>query len=323
MKYSKLSTNLINTTNLFIPNKIQGVNLINNNIENVNDNGNLVPVTQKVNAVYNHIKEISNLRIFGWARQAKLYTFRSAIYKINNTTRVNNVPLATTTKFISNLFKRLGILISKIKYTQIASTIELQFGYWTPRKLKYFKKVWSSQKNRFIIIKKWRRIADPISGKPILATDSNRLKLSAIKNINKFKIATAIIANKFKSNIRIAPFKLYKRWQDTSILLESIAYFALQRNLRNIIWKFFLKSKSYARPLDTDKIPMSSGYLTGIFIKVAGRSYRIKLTNRRLVVKTEKGRYARKATILSDKARVTKVNRYGTFAITITSGSTL
>jgi hypothetical protein len=68
---------------------------------------------------------------------------------------------------------------------------------------------------------------------------------------------------------------------------------------------------------------MSSGYLTGIFIKVAGRSYRIKLTNRRLIVKTEKGRYARKTTILSDKSRITKVNKYGTFAITITSGSTL
>jgi hypothetical protein len=58
-----------------------------------------------------------------------LYTFRSAIYKLNNTTRINNVPLAITSKFIFDLFKRLGILISKIKYTQIASTVELQFGY--------------------------------------------------------------------------------------------------------------------------------------------------------------------------------------------------
>ena len=340
MKHSKNSKNLINITNLLITNNINDINIINRNkadnliqlntvpaslkSKNANIfNDNIIPVTQKVNAVYKHIKEISNLRLFNWARQTKLYTFRSAIYKLNNTTRINNVPLAITSKFIFDLFKRLGILISKIKYTQIASTVELQFGYWTPRKLKYVKKVWSNKKNRFIVIKKWRRVTDPISCKPIFNTDSNRLKLIAIRNIDKFKVVTAIVANKFNSNIKIAPFKLYKRWQDTSILLESVAYFSLQRNLRNIIWKFFLKSKSYARPLDTDKIPMSSGYLTGIFIKVAGRSYRIKLTNRRLIVKTEKGRYARKTTILSDKSRITKVNKYGTFAITITSGSTL
>lgn len=301
------------------------LNLINKNnlTNNYNNSSNkIIPVSetesQQINSVYNHIKSISNLRIFNWAHQTNLYNFKPAFYNINSNTRINNVSLITATQFITNLFKRIGILITKIKYIKIASTIELQFGYWTPRKFKYLQQVISSKTNKLITIKKWRRVYDPMTGKNKDLKNQNR-----IISYNKFKIATALIANFFKSNIKLAPFKLFKRWQDSSILLESIAYFAIKRNLRKIIWKLFLNSKSYARPIDTLKSPNSTGYLTGIFIKVAGRSYRIKLTNRRLVVKTEKGRYARKSTLLADKSRVNKINKYGTFAITLTTGSTL
>jgi hypothetical protein len=81
MKHSKNSKNLINITNLLITNNINDINIINRNkadnliqlntvpaslkSKNANIfNDNIIPVTQKVNAVYKHIKEISNLRLF-------------------------------------------------------------------------------------------------------------------------------------------------------------------------------------------------------------------------------------------------------------------
>lgn len=82
----------------------------------------------------------------------------------------------------------------------------------------------------------------------------------------------------------------------------------------------FLNFKLYVRFIDIFKLFNFIGYLIGIFIKVVGWSYRIKLINWRLVVKIEKGRYVRKFILLVDKFRVNKINKYGIFVIILIIG---
>lgn len=178
----------------------------------------------------------------------------------------------------------------------IGNIVELRFFYFSPVKRPSFKN--RNQRNNTI----------------------NNLITADPMQSDLFTIISGEIANVFGCNIRLYPTKLYKIFYDSTMIKEFLSLLAMKMNLTRSIFKMFVKARSYQRPLDIYRTPRSAGHLAGIFIRISGRTFRQKLTNRRLLQTSEKGRIARKSAIIADTARVTRFGKYGSFSITVTTG---
>nr|YP_009690452.1 ribosomal protein S3 [Schizopora paradoxa]QEG57232.1 ribosomal protein S3 [Schizopora paradoxa] len=165
-------------------------------------------------------------------------------------------------------------------------------------------------------------------------TDSvnSKIKVSQRNNIlckynDRFQNLTDYLNSIFKSEVELDLVRLHKVFYDGQILVQDIALKSYKFRFVKLVSKLFrrlhIQKMDYSNNLNKTEglsLPSAPSYLSGINIKLAGRTFRQRVVPRMTVKRIQKGSLTNVNVQYIDRARFTGKTRRGAFSFTITLG---
>lgn len=168
-------------------------------------------------------------------------------------------------------------------------------------------------------------LIDPVNTNDSLLAD----KVSQRNNIlckynDRFQILTDCLNSMFKSEVELDLVRLHKVFYDGHILVQDIALKSYKFRFVKLVSRLFkrlhIQKVDYSNNLDKANGLSSPSYLSGINIKLAGRTFRQRVIPRMTVKRIQKGSLTNVNVQFIDRARFTGKTRRGAFSFTITLG---
>ena len=137
----------------------------------------------------------------------------------------------------------------------------------------------------------------------------------------KFQYLLKILGNLFNSDIELECIRLNKTYLDSNILVQDIAVKSFKYRFVKLTRKLFRAAniinpnKSYN--FNLDNLTHFPSYLSGINIKLAGRSFKEKIIPRKTVKHAQKGTLTNVNIRLIQKSRFTGKTRRGSYSFTV------
>ena len=260
-----------------------------------------------------------------------------------------------TTKLLNLTFLAMGCLMSKPIYKVIYTKNNLEFEHDIPfqnTSRDFTKKVYidlsyfiRKNQNRYLynnveVNDNIIHISHPDninSDFTDSVNNSTSIRVSQRNNIlckynDRFKILTDYLNSVFNSEVELNLVRLHKVFYDGQILVQDIALKSYKFRFVKLVSKLFKrlhiqkldysdnlnKTESSAGALHT--LSSSPSYLSGINIKLAGRTFRQRVVPRMTVKRIQKGSLTNVNVQYIDKARFTGKTRRGAYSFTITLG---
>lgn len=269
---------------------------------------------------------------------------QSIMYQFN---KANNKPYKFIFDKTSNLLKlsflSMGCLISKPVYKVIYTKNNLEFEHNTPLQntltpntqkiiidLFYF-----IRKNKNKYLNKIAEINENIIyiSHPKYATMTpNRKGAIIFKNIlckynDKFQFLSDYLSSIFRSEVELNLVRLPKTYYDSNILVQDLGLKSYKFRFVKLVSRLYRKahiSASSKQTLDEpsylSQIISFPSYLSGINVKLAGRTFRQRVVPRMTVKRSQKGSLSNVNVQFIDRARFTGKTRRGSFSFTVTLG---
>jgi hypothetical protein len=215
-----------------------------------------------------------------------IYTFTNRPYKQINQ-NLNNIYTICKSAFL-NMSSIISKPIVLINPNLIKITL---FYYWKPLRNKYYS---SNLNSKFLIL-----------------------------YYNKLEILVNLISKLFKKSVELELIRIYSPQNESNILANLIGILSNFIKFRYIHMKLFKVSKTknlnkgVTNRFSNNKIP---SFLSGIYLKLAGRVLTQKLQRRVKSKIVQKGSLARTKARLINTNRFVNKNKRGTFSITIKTG---
>ena len=251
-----------------------------------------------------------------------------------------------TTKLLNLTFLAMGCLMSKPIYSVVYTKNNLEFEHDTPFQnstkeftpkvfidLSYFIR---KNQNKYLynnveINNNILHISHPdninsdftssvdISTTPIRVSQRNNI---LCKYNERFQMLTDYLNSVFKSEVELDLVRLHKVFYDGQILVQDIALKSYKYRFVKLVSKLFkrlhIQKLDYTNNLN--KTEASPSYLSGINIKLAGRTFRQRVVPRMTVKRIQKGSLTNVNVQFIDKARFTSKTRRGAYSFTVTLG---
>ena len=211
-----------------------------------------------------------------------IYTFTNKSYKQINKI-LNNIYIICKSTFL-NMSSIISKPIISINPNLIKITL---FFYWKPLKKKYCN---SSLHSKFLIL-----------------------------HYNKLEKLVNLLSKLFNKSIELELIRIYSPQNESNILANLIGILSNFIKFRYIHMKLFKvsKTKIFNNRFSNNKIP---SFLSGIYLKLAGRVLTQKIQRRVKSKIIQKGSLARTNTGLININRFSNKNKRGMFSITIKTG---
>jgi len=237
---------------------------------------------------------------------------------------------------LARSFKSMYCLISKPVFVMTPDKIIIQLFYFLfipnilkfKKIFKYGKKIKMSRRDWFK--RKFRMRKQYRNYRKIKL--SVRIKLRKLSKVvitkvfaDKFKLLCYILSHFFKKPVHLDLIRLHYPYNDSNILVNLLGIMVKKIKLRIIFRKLFEKAiiKNINKVTDNTNFNIIPAFLSGINIRVAGRLLTQRVIPRKTVKTIRRGAAATGKINLSDKARITKKNKRGSFSITVSSGQNL
>lgn len=296
---------------------------------------------EKNNRIRNYLNSFTHFNKNLAKEQNNLYQFNKA----------NNKPYKFLFDKASNLLKlsflSMGCLISKPVYKVIFTKNNLEFEHDTSlqntlapntqkiiidlfyfirkNKNKYLNKI--VEENENIIYISHPKYASLISkAKEGKGKENQILKNILCKYNDKFQFLSDYLSSIFKSEVELNLLRLPKVYYNSNILVQDLALKSYRFRFVKLVSRLFRKaniSASSKEILDDNsltKLTTFPSYLSGINIKLAGRTFRQRVVPRMTVKRSQKGSLSNINVQFIDRARFTGKTRRGSFSFTITLG---
>jgi Mitochondrial ribosomal protein (VAR1) len=285
----KLSDNIIYTNKSFLNllNKNEyNLNISNSeNLEDLNKEWSKKKINKSKLILINkpqYVKLISpfNLKLANISNH--IYTFTNKSYKQINK-NIHNLYIICKSAFL-NMSSIISKPIISINSNLIKITL---FYYWKPLRKKYFK---SSLHSKFLILHSYK-----------------------LENLVKF------LSKLFNKSVELELIRIYSPQNESNILANLIGILSNFIKFRYIHMKLFKvsKTKIFKKRFSNKKIP---SFLSGIYLKLAGRVLTQKIQRRVKSKIIQKGSLARANTDLINFNTFINKNKRGVFSITIKTG---
>ena len=291
-----------------------------------------------VESIINYLNSFIKFNKKGSNQQNILYQFNKS----------NNKSYKFLFDKASNLLKlsflSMGCLISKPVFKVIYTKNNLEFehntsitGLWNEQ---YHKKIiidlfYFIRKNKFKYLNNSIEvneniiyISHPNYAAQALQAGTGRKGLKNIlcKYNDKFQYLNDYLSSIFNSEVELNLTCLPKTFYDSNILVQDLAIKSYKYRFVKLVSKLYKKvhiSTSSKNTLDDPnykQIISFPSYLSGINIKLAGRTFRQRVVPRMTVKRSQKGSLSNVNIQLIDRARFTGKTRRGSFSFTITLG---
>jgi len=205
---------------------------------------------------------------------------------------------------------------------------------------KSYKQINKNLHNLYIICKSAFLNMSSIISKPIISINSNLIKITLFYywkplSINFFKSnlhskflilyyyklekLVKLLSKLFNKSIELELIRIYSPQNESNILANLIGILSNFIKFRNIHMKLFKVSKTriFKKRFNNNKIP---SFLSGIYLKLAGRVLTQKIQRRVKSKVIQKGSLARTRAELININRFINKNKRGVFSITIKTG---
>ena len=166
-----------------------------------------------------------------------------------------------------------------------------------------------------------------ISTTPIRVSQRNNI---LCKYNERFQMLTDYLNSVFKSEVELDLVRLHKVFYDGQILVQDIALKSYKYRFVKLVSKLFkrlhIQKLDYTNNLNKTEgnsglsLFSSPSYLSGINIKLAGRTFRQRVVPRMTVKRIQKGSLTNVNVQFIDKARFTSKTRRGAYSFTVTLG---
>ena len=211
-----------------------------------------------------------------------IYTFTNKSYK-----QINKI-LHNLYIICKSAFLNMSSIISKPIISINSNLIKITlFYYWKPLSKKYFK---SNLHSKFLILHYYK-----------------------LENLVK------LLSKLFNKSVELELIRIYSPQNESNILANLIGILSNFIKFRNIHMKLFKvsKTKIFKNRFSNNKIP---SFLSGIFLKLAGKVLTQKIQRRVKSKRIQKGSLARVNTDLINTNTFVNKNKRGVFSITIKTG---
>jgi Mitochondrial ribosomal protein (VAR1) len=211
-----------------------------------------------------------------------IYTFTNKSYKQINK-NLHNLYIICKSAFLN-----MSSIISKPIITINSNLIKITlFYYWKPLRKKYFQ---SNLHSKFLILHYYK-----------------------LENLVK------LLSKLFNKSVELELIRIYSPQNESNILANLIGILSNFIKFRNIHMKLFKvsKTKIFKKRFSNKKIP---SFLSGIYLKLAGRVLTQKIQRRVKSKIIQKGSLARTNTDLINTNTFVNKNKRGVFSITIKTG---
>lgn len=211
-----------------------------------------------------------------------IYTFTNKSYKLINK-NLHNLYIICKSAFLN-----MSCIISKPIISINSNLIKITlFYYWKPLRKKYFK---SNLHSKFLILYSY-----------------------------KLEKLVKLLSKLFKKSVELEIIRIYSPQNESNILANLIGILSNFIKFRNIHMKLFKvsKTKILKKRFSYNKIP---SFLSGIYLKLAGRVLTQKIQRRVKSKLIQKGSLARANNDLINTNTFVNKNKRGIFSITIKTG---
>nr|YP_009487280.1 hypothetical protein [Russula lepida]AWB36182.1 hypothetical protein [Russula lepida] len=211
-----------------------------------------------------------------------IYTFTNKSYKQINK-NLHNLYI-----ICKSAFHNMSSIISKPIISINSNLIKITlFYYWKPLRKKYFK---SSLHSKFLILHYYK-----------------------LENLVK------LLSKLFNKSVELELIRIYSPQNESNILANLIGVLSNFIKFRKIHMKLFKvsKTKKFKKRFSNNKIP---SFLSGIYLKLAGRVLTQKIQRRVKSKVIQKGSLTRANTDLINTKTFVNKNKRGVFSITIKTG---
>jgi hypothetical protein len=162
-----------------------------------------------------------------------------------------------------------------------------------------------------------------VGSAPQLPQTSQRNNILCKYN-DKFQNLTDYLNTMFKSEIELDLVRLHKVFYDSQILVQDIALksykFRFVKLVNRLFKRLHIQKLDFSNSLNKSEGLSFPSYLSGINIKLAGRTFRQRVVPRMTVKRIQKGSLTNVNVQFIDRARFTGKTRRGAYSFTITLG---
>lgn len=304
--------------------------------------------SKKANKNLQIIIELSDIIINSNKAQLNLLNKNQFNLNFSKSANLNNLTNLTNelTKTISN--ETNSILMNEQQYIGLLSPFNSKLASYTNYIYTFtnrpYKQINKNLNNIYIICKSAFLNMSSIISKPIVLINSNLIKITLfyywkplrkkyynsnlhskflILYYNKLERLVNLLSKLFKKSIELELIRIYSPQNESNILANLIGILSNFIKFRYIHMKLFKVSKTknlnkgFTNRFSNNKIP---SFLSGIYLKLAGRVLTQKLQRRVKSKIVQKGSLARTKARLINTNRFINKNKRGTFSITIKTG---
>jgi len=263
----------------------------------------------------------------------------------SNSANLNNLNNELT-KTKSN--EKNSILMNEHQYIRLLSPFNSKLASYTNHIYTFtnrpFKQINKNLNNIYIICKSAFLIMSCIISKPIVLINPNLIKIVLffywkplrtkyynsnlhskflILYYNKLEKLVNLLGKLFKKEVELELIRIYSPQNESNILANLIGILSNFIKFRHIHMKLFKVSKTknlnkgFTNRFSNNKIP---SFLSGIYLKLAGRVLTQKLQRRVKSKIVQRGSLARTNARIINTNRFVNKNKRGTFSITIKTG---
>nr|YP_009504199.1 ribosomal protein S3 [Lactarius hatsudake]AWX52896.1 ribosomal protein S3 [Lactarius hatsudake] len=298
--------------------------------------------SKKANKKLQTITEVSDMIINSNKSQLNLLNKNQLNLNLSKSENLNN----ELTKPILNESK--SILMNEQQYIRLLSPFNSKLANYTNHIYTFtnrpYKKINKNLNNIYTICKSAFLNMSSIISKPIVLINPNLIKITLfyywkplrkkyynsnlhsnffILYCNKLEKLVNLLSKLFKKSVELELIRIYSPQNESNILANLIGILSNFIKFRSIHMKLFKVSKTknlnkgFNNRFSNNKIP---SFLSGIYLKLAGRVLTQKLQRRVKSKIVQKGSLARTTARLINTNRFVNKNKRGTFSITIKTG---
>jgi len=301
--------------------------------------------SQKANQKVQIIIELSDLIINSNKSQLNLLNKNQFNLNLSKSENLNNIKNELTKPILN---ESNSILMNERQYIGLLSPFNSKLASYTNHIYTFtnrpYKQINKNLNNIYIICKSAFLNMSSIISKPIVLINPNLIKITLfyywkplrkkyyisdlhskflILYYNNLEKLVNLLSKLFKKSVELELIRIYSPQNESNILANLIGILSNFIKFRYIHMKLFKVSKTknlnkgFSNRFSNNKIP---SFLSGIYLKLAGRVLTQKLQRRVKSKIVQKGSLARTNASLINTNRFVNKNKRGTFSITIKTG---
>lgn len=261
------------------------------------------------------VGQLENKNVFN----KKLASNQFTLFNFSNSTKF---PFAKAINLLRLSFLAMGCLISRPVFKVVYGSNPLEQDFKLRAKI-IITLFFFVRNKRFYILKRL------INRNKKLLENSSSLNKDLIKKMNaniivkfndKFQALMEYLTDIFKTEVELELVRLKKPYYNANILAQEIALNSYKTKFINFIYKIFRFTKFVKVSDSSNMVGSFPSYLSGIYIKSAGRIFRQRIIPKKTVRQIQSGSLSKENVLLIEKARFTGKTKRGSYSFTVKVG---